>query len=471
MLTSGHITFCVDTNILVEFKALDQIPWREIAPNATNIRIIVPTTVGGEMNNHKTKAGRLRRRGIEFVRLERDIENSADNRAVLRESDPRLTVEFGPIYRRAQLDADLYDLDDKDGRIVAEVANLVKDHPDAVFLADDSKPLRWARQTGIRCSRPPEAWRRADGPDERDREIAQLKRELGAQPLFSIEFPGAANERREHLLEPAPANSCAACSEQLVAAVLAAQPKVPREKSIALYGLAQSFPFEISDLALMSSKLTKSELDLYERDYAKFHDRIRIWAENQPTLLRSLGRVLPIEIRVANDGDRAGERVLVEMELAGAFRFVQHESISDVIDSLLEPPSPPQPYLSRIGPMLEPQEPSQPHVFYLLDEPEADGSTTRLQWRCEEFRHGQDFTLLVIVRATTEGAGGALKVRISSAVVAKTIEATAPLISPVEQVEGNKLCGYLERRIALLPRGYQESVRRALAVSSEACPG
>jgi hypothetical protein len=471
VLTNERLTFCIDTNILVELKVLDQIPWREIAANATDIRIIVPTKVGEELDDHKTKSGRLRRRGIEFAQLARRIENSAGGQAVLRDRDPQVTIEFGPIYRRTELDADLYDLDDKDGRILAEVAKLVKDHPEAIFLTDDSKPLRWARLTGLPCSRPPETWRRVEGPDERDKEILELKRELGAQPLFSIEFPGAASKRGKHVLEPAPATSCAACSEQLVSAVLAAHPKVPREESIARYGLAQSHPFDIPAFALTSSKLTKTELDRYERDYAEFRDRVQVWAQNQPTLLRSLGRVLPIEVKVANDGDRAGERVLVEMELAGAFRFVCHHSISDPITTLLEPPSPPEPYLSRIGPMLEPPEPSQPHAFYLLAEPEADGSTTRLEWRCEEFRHGQTFHLLAIVRATREAACGALNVRISSAVVAKPIEATAPLICVEEQAEENKLCSYLDRRIKLFPRPYQEPVRHALTDASKGCPG
>jgi hypothetical protein len=283
---------------------------------------VVPTKVGEELDGLKKKTGRLRRRGLEFAQVARRIEESKDGQALLRECDPEVTIEFGPIYRRTQLDGDLYDLDDKDGRIVAEVARFMRDRADAVFLADDSKPLRWARETGLPWSRPPESWRREEGPDERDKEIAELKRELGAQPAFSIAFPGGANDRGVHILEPAPVSPCAACSVQLVAAVLAADPKVPREISVGRYGLAQPDPFGISTFPLGSHKLTESDLDSYEREYAKFEERVRWWAENQPSWFGAFARILPIDVEVTNHGDRAGERMLVELELTEAFHFV-----------------------------------------------------------------------------------------------------------------------------------------------------
>lgn len=469
LLDGTRVTLCVDTNILIEFKPLDQIPWPQIAPNVTTVRIVVVDKVGKEMDGHKKKTGRLRRRALKFKQIAKQITQSTDGRAVLRERDPRVTIEFGPIYRRTELDSDLYDLDDDDGRIVAEVARFMQDHPDAVFLADDLKPLRWARQTDLRATPPPDSWRREEGPDERDMEIAELKRELGARPAFSISFPCAANDRREHIFEPPPATSCAVCSEQLISAVLAANPKVPRGRSVARYGLAQPDPLRLSMMANPLA-LTGLDLDRYEDEYANFEERVTWWADNQPELFSALELVLPLGIEIANCGDRAAERVHVELELAGPFHFEPHEAVERFTGAWLTAPSPPRPRQSLHfePPFVPGQEPSKPHIFYLLDDPESDGSTTRLVWRCEEFRHGESFILPSIVRATKEAARGALKVKVSSAVMAKAVEATAPLICFEENTD-NRLCTYLQERVELFPHRYQEPVLRALAVASRGC--
>jgi hypothetical protein len=53
---------CVDTNLLIEFVALENIPWKTLAPTVELVRVIVPTKVGEEMDEHKNKTGRLRRK-------------------------------------------------------------------------------------------------------------------------------------------------------------------------------------------------------------------------------------------------------------------------------------------------------------------------------------------------------------------------------------------------------------------------
>ena len=105
------VAFCVDTNLLVEFVALADIPWKFLLPTIELLRLIVPTKVGEEMDEHKNKSGRLRRRAIEFGQISRRIEDSKDGVVVLREEGPRVTVEFGPLYRRSELDADQFDLE------------------------------------------------------------------------------------------------------------------------------------------------------------------------------------------------------------------------------------------------------------------------------------------------------------------------------------------------------------------------
>ena len=188
--------YCVDTNLLVEFIALENIPWKTLTPDVELVRVIVPTKVGEEMDEHKNKSGRLRRRAIEFSRLSRRMEESEDGAVVLREANPRVTVEFGPLFRKTDLDADQFELEDSDNRIVAEVVAIAKNVPGVALLADDSKPIRLARQAGLPYVRPLAEWRRQEGPDERDIEIVDLKREIGAQPILTLTLADVREQRR-----------------------------------------------------------------------------------------------------------------------------------------------------------------------------------------------------------------------------------------------------------------------------------
>ena len=79
-IQQDSVTFVIDTNILIEFEAIDRIDWELLCPRARSIGIVVPTTVVREMDEHKKGSGRLRRRAIEFNRLLREIEDGDGER-------------------------------------------------------------------------------------------------------------------------------------------------------------------------------------------------------------------------------------------------------------------------------------------------------------------------------------------------------------------------------------------------------
>lgn len=190
-LAATEVVFCLDTNILVEFRSPAELPWKELAPNATTIRLIVPTKVGTEMDQHKFSSGRLRKRAAEFAELARRIEDSEDRpvRLSTPDADIALTIEFGPLYRTKDLDGEKFDLDDPDNRVVAEATMIARDIPELILLADDSLPIRLARHVGLLHVRPPRSWRRPADGDERDETIADLRRQLGPQPNLVLNFP------------------------------------------------------------------------------------------------------------------------------------------------------------------------------------------------------------------------------------------------------------------------------------------
>jgi hypothetical protein len=470
-LRAEVVTFCVDTNLLVEFQSLDTIPWRDLAPNATEINIVVPTKVAEEMDAHKKKTGRLGRRGIEFASVARAIEDSPDQRIDLRVHNPRVTVAFGPVFRRTELDGDLYELDDPDGRVVAEVAAIIKSRPEAILLTDDSKPIRLAKHTGLAHIRPLEAWRRAEGPDERDAKIAELQRELGAQPLLVVGLPDAVDDRGTHIIQPPPEAACSSCLAALISAALSVDKMVPRDEIIRRHGLAQPGPFGLSALSMYEDGVTTQSLLEYEEEYRDFERRVREWAELVPSLIIRHGAMLPINIDVGNDGDRAAERVQVELKLTRDFRFAPLDLFEEALEGILEPPRPPEPnrnFVSSFLPDLVRPERHRADVFYSQDGPSSNLDATSISWRCEELRQGAHYLLTALIIAAKPNARGALRIQVSSAVIAKPTGTTAPLVARAE-ASTEQLSSYLARRVRVMPEKYQAAIVEALSAHTGPC--
>ncbi len=471
ILQNTSVTFCVDTNILVEFRGLESLPWRELVPNAAHVHIVVPTKVAEEMDGHKKKTGRLRRRGMEFSATARAIEESPNDMVELRAADPRVTLVFGPMFRRSALDGNVYELEDDDGRVVAEVAKFMQTEPNSVLLSDDAKPLRLAKQTGLLHARPPVTWRREEGTDERDNEIERLKRELGAQPALVVEFPDLKDDDGSKMIvvDAPPATICTACMEGLVHAALSVDREVSRDSLIERYGIRQSDPFGITDI--YGQGLRPGAIDEYTADYKAFVERLQVWAQGLPGFLTHRGIARPLTINISNTGDRAAERVHVEAELRGDFSFLPLTFFDDILEEHLEPPDIPKPMSELIIPDLQSRlhpERLRDDVFHELDQPDADGRTTFMSWRCNELRHGASFDLPVLVVAGRVGAKGALVARANGAVIAKGVESTAPLVE-ADATADAQFCTYLARRLELLPEKYRDACADALRLVEANC--
>lgn len=466
-LQSRTVTFCVDTNVLVEFLSLAHLPWRELAPHADQVQIVVPSKVAEEMDAHKKKSGRLRRVGIEFSKLSRQIEDAVT--LVVHNESPTITVEFGPIFRRSELDGDLFDLDDPDGRIVAEFAAIASARPGSVLLADDSKPIRLARAAGLPCIRPPPSWRRVEGPDERDQTISDLRREIGALPNLVARFSGAENVGDKITVSSLPDHEfCTNCTSALIRAALSVDRMVPREASIMKFGLSAggfSFP------GLPGFGISKEDLAVYEGDYREFVNNVSRWAGLVPSMVSGGGAMQPITVEVANEGDRTAERVHAEVEVSGDFKILPFDLYESQFQEYLEPPSPPRPALDPLGlPGVDLLRSAAQRVdlFHEQVAPSRDGSCGRISWRCEEFRHGTTHRLPLLVAAKLKDAKGLLTVHLSAAQLAKATVVRAPLVA-TKASSSEPLCRYIANRTAVLPAKYKLAIDSIFA-GLEDCP-
>lgn len=461
---SETVVYCVDTNILLEFVALEDIPWRTLAPGAELVRVIIPTKVGEEMDAHKRKTGRLHRRAIQFNQLARRMEEQPDGIVALRESAPKVTVEFGPLFRKSDLDADQFELEDNDNRIVAEVFAISRKIPNAVLLADDSKPIRLARQAGLSFARPSPEWRRQDGPDEKDIKISNLKRELGAHPILCVTI-ACVDDQKRIVIEDSPEAANEDCLKAFLEAVLETEPKASRESLIDRYGLHSPSRYNLGTDLYEAPGITNSQLDQYDEDYQRFSRKTAKIATVLHKVLSCLSYSLHVNIDVGNDGDRAAEKVVVEAEVTPPFKFSPIHKLSKELSLQLKAPTPPKPnkgmldFSPSLPNLLSQLAPPRVDTFHRVDEVDPTSEKTT-SWRCEELRHGVNYSLPILIVADDQNAKGVLTVTASSAVLAKKTILHVPLETrAMDSVADAK---YFLERLPHIPKIYRDAFREKL---------
>jgi hypothetical protein len=426
------------------------------------------------MDQHKFSSGRLRKRASDFSELSRRMEDSDDGvvRLTAPTVIPAVTIEFGPILKPRDLDAEQFDLDDADNRVVAEAYCIARNIPTLVFIADDSLPIRLARLVGLPCVRPPKSWRRPTEGDERDEIIADLKRQLGPQPKLVLRFPGARDDTRRHDLAPPPTAICRDCINRIVQAALDLDPEVPRSVLESRYPSA--VPMTFGNYAMPNfagpGSVSTGMLDRYEREYVQYERHLRLWASKLPKLLARSGMMLPLYVEIGNEGDRAADRLHLEATLHGDFHFASLDHFDALLEGVLEVPQVPRPMLSPdFFPDTLGAERRRVDEFYAQDEPaDSAPSTKMISWRCEEFRQGTRFNLPTIIVALSGEARGAITVVARSALQAKPVTLTAPLKASADPMPG-PFYRFLREHLELVPAHYRSALASELAREGQPC--
>lgn len=408
-----------DTNVLLEFAMLDQIEWGALFPNIENLNIIIVPKVSEEMDGHKSGKSRLRKRALWFNRLARKIEGEVDGVAILKESDPRISISLADPVRKQELDEDQFEIDDADGRIVAETVVLMDDLSDAFFISDDTKPLRIARKAGIMWVRPLEEWRRDDPPDERDSQIAELKAQLGPQPSLSIAIAPEFNRCGSFEFDESIANKkhpawTKTFSEELLRAHSPVSDEALRHR------LRNDTAFD--PLYRSRGDDIQGRIDAYHNEYHDFEEEIERFSQDFLPKSENTFFICPLRWHLQNDGTATAEEFAFQVRINGPLKFIPTSFAEMFFGETPSPPSPPEPHLGMIRPhdfgnLVSQSDPFKLDVFH---EAHRDGSSTMLEWRCDQFRHGDSFSPYCFVVFEKEAKGSAaVEVRLRAKNIAK----------------------------------------------------
>jgi PIN domain len=166
-----HQIFFLDTNVFLECKWLEELPWQDLTEKDP-IRLIIALTVieeiGKRKNGYDRKADRARK-ASELLGKIRDIPEGC---ITVRDAGPHVSIEIAPHIFPKPSEFPELDLSQADNRIVAEAKLFAVSTPDVVsLLTRDTLPGLLARSQGVHSTPVPKEWLLPREPDAKDKQI------------------------------------------------------------------------------------------------------------------------------------------------------------------------------------------------------------------------------------------------------------------------------------------------------------
>lgn len=181
----------LDTNIFLQCKAIEQLPWEEITGD--NILLFIPRPVQEEIDNLKQSGNsRKAKRARIATSLFRQILEV--NSIIIRQDKPHVEISFSPPVNQGNFSD--YDLNPSriDDQIVFEALIYRKNHKkcDVALLTHDTGLAVTAKSVGLPCILIPDEWLLPPETDSRDKRINELERRIQefekTYPQIEIKF-------------------------------------------------------------------------------------------------------------------------------------------------------------------------------------------------------------------------------------------------------------------------------------------
>ena len=179
-----------DTNLFLHYKPLDQIDWSKLG-DFDSIEVVVCPPVQREIDTLKGgREGRRSERARRTASILLEIAQHGPQQQ--RTASPNVMLDLYVTSQPKQDLADKLDYSQNDDRLIGHLAQFIEDNPssDAHLLTRDSGPVLKAKNLGIPYKIIPDEWLLPPEPDDRDRKIQQLTRQLeesqAQEPKFNF---------------------------------------------------------------------------------------------------------------------------------------------------------------------------------------------------------------------------------------------------------------------------------------------
>ena len=367
---------------MLHCKSLEELPWSDVTP-ADTIRIILAGVVCAQLDRLKNDGNSRRaKRARKASSRCNEILNSKDEKVVIRQSSPKVTLELAPAAKPKTADFPDLDLSYEDDRLVAETLNFARNNPslDVRLLTDDMGPKRTAKGQGLTyVSVPGDGWRLAPENDPRDKEIIALRQE---------------NERlrSEYALIAVNLEDENGPIRNILEIQFSRYPKLEPDQIRDLLHFADERLTAVLDLEATQSPFRRPlshHPNAYrvEQRRAQWTQELTAFLGDLDTTQNNLRESKIFTLVVSCDGVRPAETVKVSIETSG---MVQLAAAGEPIfqDREIRMPAPPDLYLSnRPGRPLMPQPAYRPPVEARFRRPDIFYRDTFNPARCNKLEY------------------------------------------------------------------------------------
>ena len=186
-----RIALIVDTNLFLECRPLNDLPWHELGYE--HIELVVSQPVQRELDNHKkNKLGRTFKKALAATKLLRELITSQQHSIEIKKCNPRVELS---IMIACRIDPNLNDSLDPSNADDAIILRMLQyQHlnktTNVCLITHDTGPMATAKSLEVPFITIPDSWLMREQDDPATKEINQLRSELqrlrAQEPKFDI---------------------------------------------------------------------------------------------------------------------------------------------------------------------------------------------------------------------------------------------------------------------------------------------
>lgn len=397
-------TLFVDTNLFLQCKPLEELPWQEISDGDDCLLLLISPPVMDEIDHLKSDGNSRRARRAKIANsLFREILRSKIQKKVIRETGPHVEITFSPTLKSKIAKPDSLDLNCMDDKIIYEAYIYAQGSLGVALLTLDTSPMLKAQRCNLKYFEIPDDWLLPPEPDERDKRIFNLETRVNklekSYPQIEMEVQDANGRSIESLYIKV--STYETLSDQklkeLVETVEKRSPLVMEFNSPSKNLRAPNHP-----LALFKPP-SEEKIKAYKmKEYPEWLDKVKNFYSSLDRRLELPCRHANISFVLKNSGVVPAENVRVKFTALGELLFMHPDNkiTYDIFKAFPPPPSPPEGEWTSYGlpfegffrsPTTSPNwvppivNNRDRNSFYWKDRP----NNYKNQWlfECDEFRH------------------------------------------------------------------------------------
>lgn len=287
----------LDTNIILEGKQFNELPWSDIDPDGPILVLLTPTVLS-EVDSKK-RDGRLATKAREFNRMVGPIATSGQPLVVVQ-GPPAVSIGLATCDRIPWGKYEDLDPQDADSWVIAEALHTRGPLPARrVVVSHDIKPISMATRHGLSALHVSDDWIRPPEPSRSDREIQRLTarlRELQEnEPNLHLKVRSMVTAPVEiYKVSPLSAED----QDRLALSILKQNPSPPRPDGI----LAFSFDSTLRD------RYRNYEFKAVPAFVAAYHSKLEL-----------VFCQIPIELVVSNGGTVRADNLVVKLSVSSGW--------------------------------------------------------------------------------------------------------------------------------------------------------